>query len=187
MSGAKRKDYYRILGLPPSATAQEINTAYRALALKYHPDTSHTASDTVSDFRHLTEAYDVLSDPTKRREYDCRVRKTSSTPAPGNHAPNTETSDVSSEPFHCDLRVTPEEARFGATIPFTLTTQTRCGSCHRTGPLEGRICPACGGTGVLSRRQCISVVIPAGIRNGALLLLKAASDIVIHIRVQAYW
>jgi DnaJ-class molecular chaperone len=185
MSDAKTKDYYRILGLPQSATAQEINAAYRALALKYHPDTSHTASDSVSEFRHLTEAYDVLSDPTKRHEYDRLVRK--STPAPRKRAPNSENWDVSSEPFHCDLRVTPEEACCGATIPLTLTTQTRCGSCQRIGTLEGRICPACGGTGVLSRRQRISVVIPAGIRNGALLLLKAASDIVIHIRVQAYW
>ncbi|WP_276135031.1 J domain-containing protein [Polluticoccus soli] len=64
------KDYYTILEVHPSATAQEIKKAYRKLAFKYHPDTSQHNTYTEIHFREIQEAYDVLSDEVKRKRYD---------------------------------------------------------------------------------------------------------------------
>ena len=62
-----KKDYYLILRLTPEATAEEIRSAYRRLAIELHPDLSGLDSD---PFLELQEAYSVLSDPTRRALYD---------------------------------------------------------------------------------------------------------------------
>ena len=63
------KDYYTILGVPKDASKDQIKKAYRKLAIKFHPDTS--AEDNAEDrFKEIAEAYSVLSDPQKRKEYD---------------------------------------------------------------------------------------------------------------------
>jgi curved DNA-binding protein len=64
------KDYYKILGVKKSASDEEIKKAYRKLAMKYHPD--HTRGDKASEeqFKKISEAYAVLSDKEKRRQYD---------------------------------------------------------------------------------------------------------------------
>lgn len=63
------KDYYEILGVPRSASAEDIKRAYRKLARKYHPDVSKEA-DAEAKFKELGEAYEVLKDPEKRKAYD---------------------------------------------------------------------------------------------------------------------
>ena len=63
------KDYYRILGVDRSADDKAIKSAYRKLARKYHPDVAK-GKDAGERFREITEAYEVLSDPEKRRRYD---------------------------------------------------------------------------------------------------------------------
>lgn len=63
------RDYYKVLGVKPGATEAEVKTAYRRMARKYHPDVSK-APDASRRFREATEAYEVLSDPQKRRMYD---------------------------------------------------------------------------------------------------------------------
>src|ERR1044071_1958433 len=63
------KDYYRILGVDRSADDKTIKSAYRKLARKYHPDVAK-GKDAGDRFREVTEAYEVLSDPEKRRRYD---------------------------------------------------------------------------------------------------------------------
>jgi DnaJ-class molecular chaperone len=63
------KDYYRILGVDRSADDKTIKSAYRKLARKYHPDVAK-GKDDGQRFREITEAYEVLSDPDKRRRYD---------------------------------------------------------------------------------------------------------------------
>jgi DnaJ-class molecular chaperone len=63
------KDYYRILGVERSADEKTIKSAYRKLARKYHPDVAK-GKDAGERFREITEAYEVLSDPEKRRRYD---------------------------------------------------------------------------------------------------------------------
>jgi curved DNA-binding protein CbpA len=62
-------DYYALLGVTPDATPAQIKSAYRKLAKQYHPDVN-ISSDAAEKFREVTEAYDTLTDPNRRRRYD---------------------------------------------------------------------------------------------------------------------
>jgi DnaJ-class molecular chaperone len=64
------KDYYSTLGVPRTATEKEIKSAFRKLARQYHPDVNKGSKDAEAKFKELTEAYEVLGDPEKRRKYD---------------------------------------------------------------------------------------------------------------------
>lgn len=64
------KDYYKTLGVSRSASAEEIRSAYRKLALKYHPDRNPGNKQAEEKFKEINEAYQVLSDPQKRARYD---------------------------------------------------------------------------------------------------------------------
>jgi DnaJ-class molecular chaperone len=63
------QDSYRILGVSPSATADLIKAAYRKKAAQYHPD-KNQSTDAPTRFREVQEAYEVLSDPERRKAYD---------------------------------------------------------------------------------------------------------------------
>jgi len=64
------KDYYKILGINKNATTDDIKKAYRKLALKYHPDKNKGDKEAEQKFKEISEAYEVLKDPDKRRKYD---------------------------------------------------------------------------------------------------------------------
>ena len=63
-------DYYEVLGVKKDSSAQDIKKAYRKLAMKYHPDRNKGDKEAEEKFKKISEAYAVLSDPEKRKQYD---------------------------------------------------------------------------------------------------------------------
>ncbi|MFM6279757.1 MAG: DnaJ domain-containing protein, partial [Dolichospermum sp.] len=70
MAATDFKDYYAILGITKTATSEEIKQAFRKLARKYHPDVNPNNKQAEAKFKEVNEAYEVLSDPDKRKKYD---------------------------------------------------------------------------------------------------------------------
>ena len=67
---AEKRDYYEVLGVAKDATADQIKSAYRKLAMKYHPDRNPDNPEAKEKFTEISEAYEVLSNPEKRQRYD---------------------------------------------------------------------------------------------------------------------
>src|SRR2546430_16160732 len=67
---AATKDYYQVLGVPETATVDEIKRAFRRLAKQHHPDRNPGKPQAAERFKEINEAHDVLSDPAKRKQYD---------------------------------------------------------------------------------------------------------------------
>ena len=67
---ASKRDYYEVLGVARNATPQELKSAYRKLAVKYHPDKNPGDKKAEENFKEAAEAYTVLADPEKRALYD---------------------------------------------------------------------------------------------------------------------
>ena len=70
VSCQKKKDYYDVLGVTRNTSAKDIKKAYYELAKKYHPDTNKNDPNAAKKFQEVSEAYEVLSDDTKRKQYD---------------------------------------------------------------------------------------------------------------------
>jgi DnaJ-class molecular chaperone len=67
---SKKESFYTVLGISENATPDEIKKAYRQLSLKYHPDKNQGSLEAITKFQQLNEAYETLSDPEKRQQYD---------------------------------------------------------------------------------------------------------------------
>lgn len=98
------KNYYKVLGIPTSATEDEIKKAYRKLAHQYHPDKNTAGKAGEEYFRLIKEAYEVLSHPKKKQEYDFLFKQQTVSPyafsreTSGFHKPGTETNHVRPAP-----------------------------------------------------------------------------------------
>ena len=67
---AEKRDYYEVLGVSKDASPSQLKSAYKKLAIKYHPDKNPGSKTAEEKFKEAAEAYDVLSDPQKKSQYD---------------------------------------------------------------------------------------------------------------------
>ena len=157
------RDPYSTLGVGADASDEEITRAYRRLARDQHPDTNPDAHD--GDFAGLTDAYDVLRDPDRRRLYD-RTRDTRAAAARAAAATRLPIRNVGTDwprptdreasrrahAAEVELDLTFDQAALGTTATVTLTDETTCPAC-RGGSAAASGCGACGGLGATSRRS----------------------------------
>lgn len=178
------RDFYKVLGVSRKASTKDIKQAYRRLARQYHPDVTGDDEAATQRFREITEAYDTLVDPARRRNYDLFGRPDDSALAGLSddltrafdqlkslfvRGPTEPSPGVDAE---LDARVTFQEAWTGARkdIPVTLTRP--CATCHGTGTDAGKSCAACKGRGARIQTEQLAVTIPAGVDDGTRLRLK---------------
>ena len=90
-----KRDYYDVLGVNKSASPEELKSAYRKLAVKYHPDKNPGNSEAEEKFKEISESYEVLSDPKKKELYD----KFGKDAVQGNGGPQTNPFDIFNEIF----------------------------------------------------------------------------------------
>lgn len=176
------KDYYQVLGLAPSATAEEIKRTYKKLARKYHPDVSEEA-DAQSKFQEVSEAYEVLKDKDKRAEYDelyQYVKNPNQFRRGGGHHFNFDSNFSAEAGFEDLLR-----SIFGENRGFGGGFESR-GYSTRGRDIRYRLQVSleeayAGGTrqirlGTASGDKLINVKIPKGVANGQELRLKGQGE-----------
>ena len=173
-------DYYEILGVDRSASADEIKKAYRKAALKYHPDRNPGDKEAEEKFKQAARAYEVLSDEQKRARYD-RFGEEGLRGMGGAGAAGMDLNDIFShfgsmfeewgfggfgrgdgrpQQRGSDLRLkvtlSLSEIQKGCTKKFKVRKDVTCTHCHGTGCADGAqptTCPECGGQGVIIRTR----------------------------------
>ncbi len=91
----KKRSYYEILGVPQNVDPEELRSAYRKLAKKYHPDLNPSDKIAEERFKELAEAYSVLSDAEKRQKYDESRRAKVAQPNPSFRSAKDRRPDIS--------------------------------------------------------------------------------------------
>jgi molecular chaperone DnaJ len=175
-----KADYYEVLSVSRTATDQELKTAYRRLAMQYHPDRNPGDKHAEEKFKECSEAYQVLSDPDKRAAYDRYGHAgVSGAAAQGNpFADFQDLGDIFGDLFgfniggmgggrrqqrtqqghdlRYDLTIEFEEAVFGKETEITIRRLETCVDCRGLGTANGRgptTCPQCQGRGQVRYQQ----------------------------------
>ncbi len=176
MAEAKR-DYYEVLGVPKDADAAALKKAYRALAKKYHPDSNPGDAEAEKKFKEASEAYAVLSDAEKRRQYDQYGHAAFDGAAGGaggfdfngadfsdifgdifgdlfgggrRSSSRSNTGPMKGANVRKGVRITFEEAVFGCKKELDVILKEPCEKCNGTGAKPGtspETCSRCGGRG----------------------------------------
>lgn len=175
------KDFYKVLGIDKKASSADIKKAYRKLAKKYHPDKNPDDVKAESKFKEISEAYETLNDPEKRKNYD--MHGSASGP---NFGPSSSHGFDGGNPFdifgdmfgeffsggstarnrtrharrgadvHVELEISFRDAIFGGRKSIRTRDQEPCRDCGATGCADNTSpsrCTTCLGTGRLSTRQ----------------------------------
>jgi molecular chaperone DnaJ len=183
MPKGTQRDYYDVLAVSRTASVDEIKSAYRKAALKWHPDRSpENKAEAEVKFRECTEAYSVLSDQQKRQIYDTYGHAGLSSAGAGSGFDNTvfqDFHDIFGDFFgfedlfggggrrgrsraqrgadlRYDMTLSFEEASAGVTTKIKLPRQEYCEACNGTGAKKGtgvQACQTCGGRGQLAYQQ----------------------------------
>jgi molecular chaperone DnaJ len=172
-----RKDYYEILGVARAAGDGEIKKAYRKIALECHPDRNPESPEAEKRFKEASEAYQVLSDPEKRRIYDTYghdgLKGQGFTGFSNFEDIFASMGGIFEEFFNFgggrrrqgprrgadlryDLEIDFEEAVFGAAKSFEISQYVQCSRCQGSTMEPGTsavTCPSCGGAGEVRRSQ----------------------------------
>lgn len=172
----QKRDYYEVLGVEKNADDAAIKKAYRVLAKKYHPDMNPGDAEAEKKFKEASEAYAVLSDPEKRRQYDQfghAAFEGGAGGAGGFDFSGADFSDIFGDIFgdffgggsrrsqnsngpmkganlRTSVRLTFEEAVFGCKKEIELTIKETCKTCNGSGAKPGtspETCSKCGGKG----------------------------------------
>lgn len=173
---ADKRDYYEVLGVSKTASDDELKKAYRVLAKKYHPDMNPGDAEAEKKFKEASEAYSVLSDPDKRRQYDQfghAAFEGGAGGAGGFDFSSMDMGDIFGDIFgdlfgggssrrqsrngpsqganiRTSVRITFEESVSGCEKEMELTLKDECETCHGTGARPGtnpETCSKCGGKG----------------------------------------
>lgn len=198
----RRKNYYAILGVEPTATLDEIHSAFRSLARQYHPDKRPEDEAATAHFKRINEAFEILSDPAKRRHYDRHEgRRPLGEPeerwpvwVKEPRGPREAWRDLD---VQAELLLTPEEAALGGACQFVVSLDEPCEECGGRGVVLRWGCPACYGSGFVQRRHPLEADLPPGMRNGAVLQLRGAGlsfpgsatagDLFLRVRIRPSW
>ncbi|MEM1044781.1 MAG: molecular chaperone DnaJ [Pseudomonadota bacterium] len=176
-----KRDFYEVLGVSRDADEKTLKSAYRKMAMKYHPDRNPDDDGAEARFKEVNEAYDALKDPDKRAAYDRfghaafegGMGGPGGGPGFGNDFAST-MSDIFDEFFggaggrgrrggsdrgsdlRYNLEVELEDAFSGKTVEIDVPTSASCQACSGTGAKPGTsptVCPTCGGAGRVRATQ----------------------------------
>ena len=168
----EKRDYYEVLGVSKTADEAELKKAYRALAKKYHPDMNPGDAEAEKKFKEASEAYAVLSDPDKRRQYDQFGHAAFEGGAGGGFDfSSMDMGDIFGDLFgdlfggrtrrnyngpmqgsnvRTSVRISFAEAVSGCEKEITINQKEECSNCHGSGARPGsspQTCTKCGGKG----------------------------------------
>jgi molecular chaperone DnaJ len=185
-AAGQKRDYYEVLGVQKNVSAQELKSAFRKVALQYHPDRNPGNKDAEEKFKEASEAYEVLSDPERRAKYD-RFGHSGGFEGFGGGAgfQGVNINDIFGEIFgdifgggrggrrtssrgadlRYNLEITFEEAAFGCRPKVTIPRPKKCETCTGTGSKSGappKACSTCGGGELRYTQGFFSVSRPCG-------------------------